>query len=110
MKNSATRTLVFLCLLITAVSILIHAVNNEVTKPQAVSVKEISVSRNDALININTADKQTLMLLDGIGPVKAQQIIDFRTENGEFVTVQDIMRIEGIGATVFAGIQNYITV
>lgn len=110
MKNPAVRTLVFLCLIITAVAVFIHAVDEEVNKPQVVSVKVISEARNETLININTADKETLMKLNGIGEAKAQQIIDFRTQNGLFVTTKDIMRIDGIGATIFSRIKNDITV
>lgn len=110
MKNSSVRTLVFLCLIITAVAVFIHAVNEEISKPQVVSVRVISESRNEALININTADKETLMKLNGIGEVRAQQIIDFRTKNGMFVTAKDLMRIDGIGLTLFEKIKNDITV
>jgi competence protein ComEA len=110
MKNSSVRTLVFLCLIITAVAVFIHAVNEEISKPQVVSVRVISESRNEALININTADKETLMKLNGIGQVRAQQIIDFRTKNGMFVTAKDLMRIDGIGLTLFEKIKNDITV
>jgi competence protein ComEA len=110
MKDSSVRTLVFLCLIITAVAVFIHALNEEVNKPQVVSVRVISESRNEALININTADKETLMKLNGIGEVRAQQIIDSRTKNGMFVTTKDIMRIDGIGLTLFEKIKNDITV
>ena len=110
MKNSSVRTLVFLCLIITAVAVFIHAVNEEISKPQVVSVRVISESRNEALININTADKETLMKLNGIGEVRAQQIIDFRTKNGMFVTAKDLLRIDGIGLTLFEKIKNDITV
>ncbi len=110
MKNSSTRTLIFLCLIITSVAILVHAADEHVNRRQVVSVRAISESRNEALININTADKETLMQLNGIGEVKAQQIIDFRTKNGLFVTTKDLMRIDGIGATLFNKIQNDITV
>ena len=110
MKDSSVRTLVFLCLIITAVAVFIHALNEEVNKPQVVSVRVISESRNEALININTADKETLMKLNGIGEVRAQQIIDSRTKNGMFVTTKDLMRIDGIGLTLFEKIKNDITV
>lgn len=48
-------------------------------------------------ININTADAQTLMLLDGIGEALAQRIIDDRALNGAFSSVEDLMRVSGIG-------------
>ncbi len=110
MKNSSVRTLIFLCLIITAVAVFVRAVDEHVNDSQAVSVKVISESRNDELININTADKETLMQLNGIGEVKAQQIIDFRTKNGFFVTKRDLLRIDGIGTALFEDIKNQITV
>lgn len=110
MSRSSVRTLVFLCLIISAVAILVHAVNEEFGKPLPTPVAPVSQSHNDALIDINTADKETLMQLKGIGEAKAQRIIDFRTKNGLFVTTNDLMRVDGIGEELFRDIQNKITV
>ena len=46
----------------------------------------------DGQININTADKELLKTLDGIGENIAQRIIDYRTENGGFENIEDIMK------------------
>ncbi len=62
------------------------------------------------LLNINIADSTALQTLNGIGPSKAQAIIDYRTEHGPFAKIEDIMNVSGIGATTYANIQNYITV
>jgi competence protein ComEA len=62
------------------------------------------------LININTADLATLETLPGIGPSLAQNIIDYREENGDFSTIEEIMLVPGIGAAKFAAIQDLITV
>lgn len=52
----------------------------------------------DSKVNINTADVTALSSqLDGIGPKKAQAIIDFRTENGPFNSVDDLTLVSGIG-------------
>lgn len=48
-------------------------------------------------IDINTADKATLMTLSGIGESFAQKIIDYRERNGGFKTVQELTNIRGIG-------------
>lgn len=61
-------------------------------------------------ININTADLETLMKLDGIGEIYAQRIIDFRNEYGPFETIYDILDVPGIGEKRFEAIMNNITV
>lgn len=61
-------------------------------------------------ININTADLATLMTLEGIGPVYAQSIIDYRTEHGPFTDIIDITDVPGIGHKRFEAIMDKITV
>ncbi len=60
-------------------------------------------------ISINTATKEELMTLPGIGEAKAQEIIDYRNTNGNFTTIEDIKNISGIGDSIFAKIKDYIT-
>lgn len=62
------------------------------------------------LVNINTADSTTLQTLNGIGPSKAQAIIDYRTQNGPFQTIEDIQNVSGIGPATYANIKDSITV
>ena len=62
------------------------------------------------LVNINTADSTQLQTLNGIGPAKAQAIIDYRTQNGPFKTIEEIMNVSGIGQVTFDNIKAYITV
>ena len=51
-----------------------------------------------AAVNINTATKDELNALPGIGPAKAQAILDYRKLNGPFKTVDDLKNVKGIGA------------
>ncbi|MBZ0250923.1 MAG: helix-hairpin-helix domain-containing protein [Burkholderiales bacterium] len=54
-----------------------------------------------AAVNINSATKEQLETLDGIGPVKAQAIIDYRKKNGPFRTLEDLKKVDGIGDATF---------
>lgn len=62
------------------------------------------------LVNINTASAAELQTLSGIGPSMAQSIIDERTQNGAFASVDDLMRVSGIGEKKFAKIKDCICV
>lgn len=61
-------------------------------------------------ININTAGPEELMKLNGIGQVRANSIISYREENGDFEAVEDIMKVPGIKLGIYKKISEYITV
>ncbi len=61
-------------------------------------------------ININTASKEDLMGLPGVGEAKAKQIISYRESHGLFKHIEDIMSISGIKEGLFEKIKEYITV
>lgn len=61
-------------------------------------------------ININTASKEQLMTLAGVGESKALSIINYRDTNGSFKAIEDVMKISGIKDAVFNTIKDYITV
>ena len=69
-----------------------------------------SSTASSGLVNINTADAEELDTLPGIGEVLAQAIIDDREANGAFTSIEDIMRVSGIGEAKFANIQDLICV
>lgn len=68
------------------------------------------VSGATGLVNINTASAAELQTLSGIGPSMAQSIIDERTKNGAFASVDDLMRVSGIGEKKLAKIKDSICV
>jgi len=55
-----------------------------------------------APVNINTADVKALSTLKGIGPAKAQAIVDYRKANGKFAAADDLAKVKGIGAKIVA--------
>lgn len=65
---------------------------------------------NSGKININTASKDQLMTLTGVGESKALSIISYRESNGNFTAIEDVMKISGIKDAVFNTIKDYITV
>lgn len=81
--------------------------------------KDENALKNDACItdsvkisgkvSINTATKEELMTLTGIGDSKAEDIIKYREENGPFKTIEDIKNVSGIGDSLFAKIKENIT-
>ena len=60
-------------------------------------------------INVNTASAAELDLLEGIGPVKAQAIIDYRNEHGFFRTVDELINVPGIGPATLEAIRDQVT-
>lgn len=67
-------------------------------------------TKHSGRIDLNTASKDELMTIPGIGESKADAIILYRTECGGFQKPEDIMEISGIKEAVFAKIKDYITV
>ena len=67
-------------------------------------------SASGGRVNINTADRETLMTLHGIGEAKAEAIIAYREEHGGFRSIEEIREVNGIKDSVFAKIRESISV
>ncbi|UJB33637.1 helix-hairpin-helix domain-containing protein [Chromobacterium sp. Beijing] len=63
-----------------------------------------------AAVNINTANQQELEALNGIGPVKAKAIVDYRAKNGPFKSVDDLKNVSGIGDKTLEKLRSEIAV
>ena len=73
------------------------------------------VSSNDAnsditYVNINTASKEELVKLNGIGESKANAIVEYRNKNGNFTNIEDIQNVDGIGKALYEKIKDNIKV
>ena len=64
----------------------------------------------DAALNLNTATKDELVALSGIGPAKAQAILDYRVQHGGFKSVDERKDVKGIGARRFEKLKPELTV
>ena len=67
-------------------------------------------SGGDGKVNLNTAGKEELMTLNGIGESRAADIIRYREEQGPFQSIEDIMKIPGIKDASFEKIKDRISV
>lgn len=72
--------------------------------------KENMKNSNQSLININTASKEELKTLNGIGDVLADSIVEYREENGRFESIDDIKNVSRIGSKTFEKFRDKITV
>ena len=70
----------------------------------------VSQQPADGRIDINTADRDALMTLKGIGEKKAQAVIAYREEHGGFESTEELMKVKGIGEKTFAGLKDKVTV
>jgi competence protein ComEA len=77
--------------------------NTDNTLPMA------SMSNINSKININRATAKELETLPGIGPTRAQAIIQYRNTNGAFRKIEDLMEVKGIGPAIFENIKDEIS-
>lgn len=83
--------------------------NSAIIQPVTDIVYEQSASKDQMKININTATKEELMLLSGIGENKAENIILYR-QRTSFTSIQDITKVSGIGEKIYKEIADKICV
>jgi len=74
------------------------------------STSAASAQANTAMVNLNTADVTTLETVKGLGATKAQAIISYRQQHGNFSKVADVTSVPGIGPKLLAKIQAQLTV
>ncbi len=95
----------YFSLIILAIAITVFAINRFVVRS---NIRVVERKKEIIFININTANKNKLSKIPGIGESTAEKIIFYRTENGEFEKIEDIMNIKGIKEKKFNKIKEYI--
>lgn len=78
---------------------MVHAAAQEAARPAAAPQ-----------VNLNTASAAELEKLPGVGPSLATRILDYRTKNGGFKKIEDLMNVKGIGEKSFLKLKPQITV
>lgn len=81
-----------------------------VTMPTVEETMTQAVTEQFLMLNINIASKEELMMLDDIGEVTAQKIIEYRISYGGFKNIEEILNVNGIGEKTFFNIRNHIYV
>lgn len=89
--------------------IVIPNINDEENEGETIISSTIN-NNKDNKININTANSAELDSLSGIGPSKAEAIIKYREENGNFKTIEEIKNVTGIGEGLFEKFKENITI
>lgn len=82
----------------------------DLTPPSVTEGGTRSLNPSLILVDINTATLEQLDTLPEIGPITAQNIIDYRNANGRFARIEDIQDVMGIGQVIFNKIKDLITV
>ena len=101
--------------LVSALMALLMAVSLT-TVARAQDAKPQSSSRRSAQpaittpININTATASELEALPGVGPAMAARIVEYRTKNGGFKKIEDLMNVKGIGEKSFLKLKSLVTI
>ena len=81
-----------------------------VSSSQEVAGPPETQDTQEALVNINTATAAELIVLPGIGEVKAEAIVAYREQNGAFQRTDELLKVSGIGTVVYQRLRELVTV
>lgn len=92
----------------------VDILNNNITYETQVTAEETIIENTTEAVNnkvnINSDNIFELTSLKGIGKAKAEAIIEYRKENGDFISIDELKEVPGIGDSLFEQIKNSITV
>lgn len=80
------------------------------TIEEAEELEAAADAMRSGLVDINAADAALLMTLPGIGEARARDIIDYREQNGDFLTEEDLQKVPGIKENMYAKLRDKIIV
>jgi competence protein ComEA len=83
--------------------------SDKAAKDQTIEEKAGSAIQTEK-VNINTANLKILSALNGIGPERAKKIIDYRSKNGNFESIEEVKNVKGIGDKIYSQISSQICV
>lgn len=89
---------------------MIYVPSKEEVKDQTFDGADTGTTNKSDKVNINTASKEELMALPGIGETRASAILAYRQKNGLFSSIEELKEVEGIKEAVFAKIKVYIEI
>ena len=81
-----------------------------VAAPASSALGGAAAGSTAALVNLNSATETDLDTLPGVGPVTAAAILQWRTDNGAFSSVDELLEVSGIGDTTLADIAPFVTI
>lgn len=110
LKDAETAAVNFAQLLTDQMVVYIPKVGEELPSIDLLVEEDAKESLVSGGIDINTAEKAELMSLNGIGEVKAENIISYREENGKFSTIEELKNVSGIGEKTFENLEDEILV
>ena len=87
---------------------LLYAALPAMAEPAAVE-KSAAGAAMQGTVNINTADAAALTLLPGIGPKTADSIVDYRSSIGSFTSIDELVKVKGIGAKTLDKLRPYVS-
>lgn len=80
------------------------------SKEEAIAQNVETQEAEEGVVNINTASKEELMTLTGIGEMKAEAILRYRQEHGSFSSVDELMSVDGIKESTFSKVKDKIKI